>query len=813
MIKQPITYALGVLLCSTSLVAQDYPVQAVAAEKVQLRDMFWAPRLETVRGVTIPATFHKNEETGRVRNFEIAAGTAHGNVCTVFPFDDTDLYKTIEGVAYFLQRSPNAALVQMVEEWIRLIGEAQEPDGYLYTWRTIAERQQAAGNPDKPLKSNAFTDWLGSARWEKEDELSHELYNAGHLYEAAVAWFQATGQRTLLDIALKNAELLYQTFGPQKLQKAPGHEVVEMGLVQLYRATGDRRWLALSKFFIDVRGYGEEYAQNHLPVAQQRSAVGHAVRLAYLYSGVADIKALTGTTAYDDALWAVWEDIVQRQIYLTGGTGATGRNEGFGSPYELPNLSAYCETCSSIAFVQWTQRLFQLTGDARYVDVLERTMYNALNAGLSLSGDYFFYPNPLESRKNVARSQWFECACCPPNLIRFFGSLPGYMYAVDSSGIYVNLYGASKVKTGLLGTSSGADSVTITQTTAFPRDGEISLSMELSRSREFSLRLRIPGWAAEEAIPGNLYQFTAPLREKVAVKVNGQSFSTSLHKGYIEIRRRWKKGDQVWLSLPMPVRRVVADTRVAADRGRVALQRGPLVYCLEGKDQPDDRVQSVFLSDTAHVQVHYEGGLLGGVTALSMPGFLVHQDGETAIRLEPQTLKAIPYFTWANRGRDNMLVWLPNVLSATRPLAPPTLASRSVPTASEGVHGDLKNTSDGFQPAHAADGESTLVHWWPRFGTEEWLEYDLGKEETIQQAQVFWFDDEATGGGCRIPVWWKLEYLDGESWKPVAPDTSFIVRKDAWSDISFAPIQTRRLRLRMQWQPGVSGGVHEWQIH
>jgi len=800
------------LLLSSSVLAQQYPIQPIPFHRVQLEDKFWAPRIETVRKVTIPATFQKNEETGRVKNFEVAAGTIRGGICTRFPFDDSDLYKSIEGAANALRTERDPKFRASVNLLIGKIWRAQEPDGYLYTWRSIVNRQKMTGDSTPAAVKGAFLGWLDGPRWQNEDKLSHELYNAGHLYEAAVAWYEATGNRNLLDIALKNAELIARDFGPGKLAKAPGHQEIEIGLVKLFQTTGDRRWLDLAKFFIDARGYGEEYSQNHLKVKDQRVAVGHAVRLAYMFSGAADVAALTGTHEYDEAMKSVWEDIVGSQMYITGGVGATGSNEGFGGAYDLPNYSAYCETCSSIAFLWWSQRMFQLTGESRYLDIVELTLYNALNAGLSLSGDRFFYPNPLESRKNVERTDWFSCACCPPNLTRFFTALPGLLYAQKGNELYVNLFVASKTDIENTNSKGQKVKVNIRQETGFPWDGLVKIHVDPAKPNTFSLKIRIPGWVKGDVVPLDLYHFYEFSGNPLSIKVNGQVFPATFENGFAVINRKWKSGDVVELDLPMQTQRVQANAKVEADAGRFALKRGPLVYCLEGRDQTDDRVLNVLVPDTTTIRSTFDPALLGGVQALSFYGFLVKKKtAPDEADLQKLALKAIPYYAWANRGRDNMLVWLPHDLRTVPAIAQPTLAALSTATASEGANGDLKNIADQFPVKNSADQESSRVHWWPKFGSTEWLQYDFGKAEQVGTARVYWFDDEATGGGCRTPKSWRVLYLENGVWKPVYAPDGYKTAKDQWNEVQFEPVKTTALRLEMTWQEGVSGGVHEWE--
>lgn len=809
-----LTIPLFALVCfAAPLAAQDYPIQPIPFHQVRLEDHFWAPRVETVRKATVPATFQKNETTFRVKNFEVAAGKVEGSVCTRFPFDDSDVYKSIEGAANALRTHPDPKLEAETDALIEKIRAAQEPDGYLYTWRTIRERQKKAQNTEDPAVKGAFLDWLDGPRWENEDKLSHELYCAGHLYEAAVAYFEATGKRSLLDIALKNAELVARDFGPGKLAKAPGHQEIELGLVKLFRTTRDRRWLDLAKFFIDVRGYGEPYSQNHQKVKDQRVAVGHAVRLGYLFAGVADVAALTGTHEYDDAMKAVWEDIVGSQMYLTGGVGATGSNEGFGGSFDLPNYSAYNETCSSISFVMWTRRMFQLTGDSRYLDVLELTLYNALNAGLSLSGDHYFYPNPLESRKNVERTDWFSCACCPPNLTRFFGALPELFYAKKGNDLYVNLFAASKTTIENTNSKGQKVKIDIRQESNFPWDGFVRIKVDPAKPNTFALKIRIPGWAKGDAAPLDLYRFHQFTGNPVSIKLNGKVVAATFEQGFAVINRKWNKGDVVELDLPMQTQRVQANAKVEADINRFAFKRGPLVYCLEGRDQPDDRVLNFMVPDSAVISSRFDGALLGGVQTLLFNGFLVKKKGESnTADLQKLALKAIPYYAWANRGRDNMLVWLPYNLKSVREIAQSTLATTAAGSASEGCNGDLKNVADQFPVKNSADHESPLVHWWPHFGTTEWLQYDFGKAEQVGTARVYFFDDEATQGGCRVPKSWRILYLENGAWKPVYTPGSFKTAKDGWNEVQFEPVKTTALRLEMTFQDGVSGGVHEWEV-
>ncbi|MFZ0428576.1 MAG: glycoside hydrolase family 127 protein [Acidobacteriota bacterium] len=627
---------------SRIVLERDYPVQPVPFTDVHLDDVFWAPRIETNRSVTIPYAFQKCEETGRIENFVRAAQAMRNDPALTdrevrgFPFDDTDVYKVIEGASFGLSVKPDPAMDQYLDGVIAKIAAAQEPDGYLYTARTI--------NPEHPHE------WAGPERWVNVSKLSHELYNMGHLYEAAVAHYQATGKRTLLDVALKNADLLCTVFGAGKDEDYPGHQIVEMGLVKLYRVTGRQKYLDLAKFFLDTRGPGgDPYNQADKKVVDQSEAVGHAVRATYMYSGMADVAALTGNQAYIDALNRIWGDVVGRKLYVTGGIGALHKGEAFGEDYHLPNMSAYCETCAAVGNVYWNERLFLLEPDSKYIDTLEQTLYNGLISGVSLDGKSFFYPNPLESKGDYVRSPWFGCACCPGNITRFVASVPGYQYGVQDPSIYVNLYAS-----GTANLKVGAKAVRILQQTRYPWEGKIQLTVEPEAAGPFTLRLRIPGWARNEANPDGLYHFLDTVDESPQISVNGQALDAPMEKGYAVIDRTWEPGDTVDLNLPMPIRRVIADERVEADRGRVALQRGPVVYCLEGTDNTDGKVRNLYIEDGAQFQTAFQADLLGGVETLSGQAVFVPEKG----RNQNRDFVAIPYYAWANRGPSEMTVWV-----------------------------------------------------------------------------------------------------------------------------------------------------------
>ncbi len=782
---------------------RDYPVKPVPFTAVHFNDGFWAPRIEINRTVTIPFAFEKCEETGRVNNFLQAAAALRGEEIKNkklpgYPFDDTDIYKLIEGASYTLSLHPDSKLEAYIDSLIEKIAAAQEKDGYLYPARTI--------DPASPHR------WAGEQRWELEKVDSHELYNLGHLYEAAIAHYQATGKRTLLEIALKTAELLDQTFGPGKQSIWPGHQITEMGLAKLYRATGDPRYLNLAKFMLDVRGpdgsrgAGRTYNQSHRKVVEQTEAVGHAVRATYMYSGMADVAALTGDVSYVNAIDRIWEDVVGRKLYLTGGIGATGSGEAFGRPFELPNMTAYNETCAAIGNDYWNYRLFLLHADANYIDVMERTLYNGLISGVSLDGKSFFYPNPLESNGQHQRSPWFGVACCPGNLTRFIASVPGYVYAQQGDKLYLNLFVASEAEIQL----DNGRRVRLTQATRYPWDGAVRVTINPDKTGPFTVNVRIPGWARNEAVPSDLYRFAETVNDSVTLKVNGKSVPLKLDKGYVGLSRAWKKGDVIELLMAMPVRRIIANDQVGADRGRVALQRGPIVYCAEWPDNPEGHVRNLALPDSARLTAEFKPGLLTGVTVIKGRAFSLSLDAEGKLIRREQDFTAIPYFAWANRGRGEMLVWLPNSEASAKPRPFPTIATTSTVTVSNRPRRDPRMINDGEEPP-ASNDPASYFDWWPRKGSTEWVEYAFAKPATVSEVEVYWFDDTGRGE-VRVPQSWRIVYKDGNEWKPVENNRAYGVVRDQYNQVGFKPVTTSGLRLEVTMQPNWSAGLQEWKV-
>lgn len=780
---------------SSSLVPVPFP-------KVRLADRFWAPRIERNRRVSLPHALTQCDRTGRLANFENAARRLSGDAASGgfkgFFFNDSDVYKMLEGASQMLAQQRDPAIERVVDDLIARVASAQEKDGYLYTARTLCG-----------------ADYMPPGGKERWSDLGggHELYCVGHLYEAAAAHVQATGKRTLLAIATRNADLVCRTFGPEpgKRRTPDGHPEVEIGLVKLWKVTGQRRYLDLAAFFLERRGDPArrdrigEYAQDHQPLAAQRAAVGHAVRAVYLYSGAADVAALAGHPVYGPVVDRLWDDVVAGKVYVTGGIGSRGSGEAFGDAYELPNRTAYAETCAAIGLTLWCQRMFLRHGDAKYVDVLERALYNGLISGVSLDGRGFFYTNPLESRGGATRPAWHDCACCPPNVLRFLPTLGGYLYATRGASLFVNLYAA-----GVADVDLPSGRVRVTQSGDYPWDGRIGIRIDPATPSRFAVLVRIPGWARGAAMPSDLYRFldrdTAPVR----VSVNGKAVSAAPERGYVRIERRWKAGDTIALELPMPVRRVAAHPGVVADRGRVALQRGPIVYCAEAVDQNGRGVLSRFLPDDAPVAARPRPDLLGGIVALEAPARAVARANDGAVSAgETAPMTFVPYACWANRARGEMSVWIAREAGAAQLPPLPTYARTARWSASGGV--GLESVIDQQEPARSIDHANPFFHWWPRKGTAEWVQADLASPATLAGIAVYWFDDTGIGE-CRLPRSWRLRAKVDGVWRDVAATGPYGVAGDRFNRTDFAPVRAEAVRLEIQLPENFSAGIHEVRL-
>ena len=807
--KKLMTMALGVAMLlpagaqKKQASAHGYPINPVPFTAVKVTPgTFWGQRLEASRKVTIPLAFSKCEETGRYTNFTNAAQHLK-DPSKVFKvgglaFDDTDPYKTLEGAAYILQTYPDKKLEAYCDSVIDIIASAQEPDGYLYTSRTQ--------NPQHPHE------WAGDKRWSKDEDLSHELYNLGHMVEGAVAYYQATGKRKFLDIARRYADCAIREVGPNPGQMCvvPGHQIAEMAMARLYIATGEKKYIDFAKYLLDYRGkttIKHEYSQAHKPVIQQDEAVGHAVRAAYMYAGMADVAALTGDKDYIKAIDAIWNNIATKKLYITGGIGATSNGEAFGKNYELPNMSAYCETCAAIGNVYVNYRLFLLHGESKYYDVLERTLYNGLISGVSLEGNGFFYPNPLESMGQHQRQAWFGCACCPSNICRFIPSLPGYIYAVKDRNVYVNLFLSNKSNLTVAGKKVG-----LSQTTAYPWNGDITVNVDQNAAGQFAMKIRIPGWVRGQVVPSNLYQYTDGKRLGYTITVNGQTVAAKVTEdGYYTINRKWKKGDKVQIHFDMEARTVRANNKVEADRGKISIERGPLVYCAEHPDNTFD-IMGALMNQNPEFSLGKTEIAGTTVQTIVTDAQTLSFDKQGKLQTTDHKLTLIPYYAWYHRGSGKMRVWLPQDLNATNPSQPATLASESKIISSTEKMPALTAINDRLVPKDENDRSVPYTHWWPKNGSTEWLGYEFPEVTTVQSATVYWFDD-GPWGGCRVPQSWRILYQDAQgNWNPVSGADQYPTDKGTACIVNFIPVKTKALRLEVVLPADNSAGLFEWIV-
>ncbi len=783
----------------------DYPIRPVPLTDVEVDDQFWSPRIKTNRDVTVAYDFRKCEETGRIDNFAVAGGLKPGGFQGIF-FNDSDVFKVVEGAAYCLAQQPDEELDRYLDELIAKFTAAQEEDGYFYTARTIGDPQY--NYPGR------------ESRWSHLAS-GHELYNVGHLYEAAVAHYQATGKRSLLDIAIKNADLVCKVFGPGPDQRldVPGHQEIEIGLVKLYRVTGDPRYLRQAKFFIDARGkaadrktYGP-YCQDHKPIVEQDEAVGHAVRAGYLYAGVADVAALTGDTSYIRAIDRIWQNIIAKKMYLTGGVGSTRHGEAFGENYDLPNATAYNETCAAIAQALFNHRMFLLHGESKYIDVLERIIYNGFLSGISLSGDRFFYPNPLAcnghtrfNQGQLGRSPWFGCSCCPVNVVRFIPSIAGYIYASRADRVYVNLYVGGSASVAV-----GDTQVKLKQVTRYPWDGQVRIEINVSEPTDFAVHTRIPGWVAGRPLPSDLYRYRSESAGEPTIRINGKPLDYQGSRGYAVLRRTWTTGDTIELDFPMPIKTVVAHEKVVANRNRIAIERGPIVYCLEAVDNGGS-VSDLVLSDPASLAVQDRSDILGGIKVITGQAQRARRLDDGSIGVTETAMTAVPYYAWAHREMGEMEVWLAQDPSTARVKAVPTVTSQSRVSASHVWHGDSVDAiNDQIEPSSSGDHSIPRHTWWDHRGTREWLQLEFDQPRAVSQVDVYWFDDTGQGH-CRIPQSWSIRYRDGDDWKAVEATGPYTTSSDTFNRVKFKPVNTTGLRLDVQLQPEYSGGVLEWKV-
>jgi len=767
-----------VSLTASRLAAQIRALRHPDYRKVEVSGPIWGRRVRTNADRTLAACLEKCESTGRIRNFEIAAGRAQGKFTGYF-FNDSDVYKVLEGAAYILGRKKNPELEARIDAVIDKIAAAQCEDGYLDTYFELTPSEK---------------------RW-TNTRVRHELYCAGHLIEAGIAYHEATGKRKLLDVAIRLADCIDKTFGPGRKTAPPGHQEIELALFRLADHTGEQRYAKLGQFFLETRGrdhdggsYGQ-YAQDHAPIRAQKSAVGHAVRAMYMYCAMADLAARTDDQSLVDVLDVLWRDVTTSKMYVTGAIGAEASHEGFAKPFELPNDDAYCESCASVGLAMWADRMLSIHRDARYADVMERVLYNGLLSGISLTGDRFLYVNPLASRGKHHRQAWYACACCPTNFVRFLPKVPERIYAYDNTSIYVDLYAQSRTTIPVAGTN-----VTIEQQTRYPWDGTVKIKVTPETPTRFSLRLRRPGWC----------------KGRIAMSLSGLPFDApEAERGFMVIERKWEKGDTLQMDLPMPVRRVYSDKRVKADVGRVAIARGPLVYCVEAADNAG-YARNLALPAKSKFRTVTDDSLLPGAVFVEADALRRNAAGQ----ITETTLRAIPYQLWGYREPGEMVVWIPeDAQLCERPGEGQRFEYNGmVLTASHCYRGDtVQALVDGKLPNSSGDHSLPRMTWWPEKGgkdSRQWVGVEFASARKVTKTSVYWFDDRDRSGGCRVPADWKLLYLDGKSWRPVTllAGQKFSVARDELNEVTFEPVQARAFRLVAKLRPGYSGGVLEWTV-
>ncbi|TWT36168.1 Non-reducing end beta-L-arabinofuranosidase [Posidoniimonas corsicana] len=799
--------------------APGYPLKPVSFERVRLQDSFWLPRLETQRRVLTPYAFEKTEEA--LSDLRAAARLLAGEELQNPPpphrFRTSDLFKVMEGAAYLLALERDAELERQMDAIIEVVAGAQEPDGYLNATRTLY--------PDLAIGM------MGDGRYTYVDH-SHELYIVGHLYEAAVAYYRATGKRRLLDVADKNAKHVRRVFfegdpnynGGKPVMQAPGHQEIELALVRLAEATGDPTHLKTAQRLLDIRGVtyapdgqgvnSPSYAQQHRPVTQQQVPAGHAVRATYLYSGMADVGAMLGVDHYDQALQDIWRSIVDTRMHITGGLGAVHGIEGFGPEYELPNADAFNETCAAVGNVFFNWRMFLKQQDAKFLDVAELALYNNALAGMNLAGNRFFYVNPLAAdgfrpfnHGRPERSPWFGTACCPTNLARLIPQIPGMLFATDAEGLSLCLFAACRTKAKL-----GGVETQITEETNYPFDGTIRLQLDPKTPARFAVRLRLPTWTTDRLAPGELYRYAGGKPDRAPrLSVNGTQTAFTADRGFAVIEREWSAGDELVLELPMPVRASACRSEVEANHGRLAVSRGPLVYCLESADNQRHAFNYLVRADAVRREAELRDLTIDGlqVTAIATPAESLSGDGS----LDAATATLIPYFAWNNRGAGSMAVWLPDNAQTLRDGALQIDDNAQRFASAQATHtfdqDSVQAMIDGRLPKHSFD--TSLPRWtsWPRRGEPQTLTVQLKQPTPLRTVQVYWYDDH---GGVQVPERWVLEVPAGDDWAPfkLYNTDNYSVTPDQFNVVHPAePITVERLRLRVWPQPDAAAGVLE----
>ncbi|HET6250770.1 MAG TPA: beta-L-arabinofuranosidase domain-containing protein [Tepidisphaeraceae bacterium] len=789
--------------------AQNVPPHALSAVPIQqlkIDDGFWSPKLKLWREVMIGDCFTKfeNDRGGALNNFDrVRDGKSGGHAGP--PWYDGLVYEMIRGSADFLAETPDPALEKRLDGYIARIAAAQavDPDGYINTWTQL----------EAPAK-----------RWGLNggnDVEQHDVYNAGCLIEAGVHYYRATGKTTLLKVAARLANDMCRVIGPAPRKNViPGHAIAEEALVRMYElfreqpglkaemgfAVDEASYLKLSEFFIEARGHHEgrtnfkAYDQDNVPVFQQQTIEGHAVRATLMATGVAALARVNQEPQYYQTAQRLWDDMAGRKLYITGGVGATSNGEAFGPDYDLPN-NGYLETCAAVGGGFFSRDMNLAFGDARYVDEMETVLYNGALGHVSQAGNTYSYENPLSFDRGHARWSWHDCPCCPPMFLKMMGALPGYIYAQDASGVYVNLFIANHADVTIAN-----NKVKLAEKTRYPWDGAVEIAVDPEKEAAFDVCVRVPEWCQAKQSPDSLYMVEGlPESRAFSLKVNGQPVELAMSRGYARISRTWKKGDIVSLAMQMPIRRVRAP-KVSADAHRVALQRGPVVYAFEPVNAPVC-VDSLFLPPDASLAAEYRPNVLGGVTVINCA---LKVRGKKGTAAKPVSLAAIPYYAYLNRGPSDFRVWIPE---AEADAVPATLARLATPTASHFNPGDPpRGLNDGIVPQKSSDVSKKRMTWWDHKGMAEWVQYDFPQAMKVSRVRVYWFADRTVKGGCDLPQSWRLLYKQGDVWKPVEKPSDYGVAADQFNETAFTPVTTSALRLEVQLKPNWSGGIWEWEV-
>jgi len=802
---------LGLAMAAEAQGINSQPLKPVPIQQVQIDDAFWSPKFEVWREVTIPDCLDKFDRDGTLENFDMVRdgkGEHHQA-----PWFDGLLYEMIRAASDFLIAKPDPKLEARLDNYIDHIAAAaaKDPDGYLNTYTQLQEPAHRWG-------ANG-----GNDRWQ------HDLYNAGALVDAGVHYYRATGKTKLLAVAVKFANHMADVMGPPpKRNLIPGHALGEEALVKLYQLfqeqpqlksrlsvpVEEKRYLELAQFWIDARGHHEgrnnygAYDQDEIPVLQQQTIEGHAVRGMLLCNGLVAAGEAAQRPEYLATARRLWTNMVTRRMYLTGGVGAVANDEKFGDDYFLPN-TGYAETCAAVAAAFFHENMNLAFGDAAYADELERVLYNGLLSGVGERGNCYFYENLLEAGLQHKRWDWHPCPCCPPMFLKAMGELPGYIYAQNAEGVFVNLYIGNQANLVVNNTK-----IALQLTTAYPWEGDVKLTVNPESAAEFAVNLRLPAWCNQPEI-----------------RVNGEPLKKfkMLH-GYASIERKWKHGDTIELEMPMPVQRVYANPNVEADQGRVALQRGPLVYCLEGIDNGGD-LHNLVIPPDAKFTIEKRSDLLDGVTVIRGNALALHQaDWADSLYKFSSTVPgatnvefmAIPYFANANRQTTEMMVWIAESLQKASFLPPPSIASHAKATASHCFANDTVTAlNDQLTPKSSDDQQIPRFTWWDHRGTQEWVQYDFEKPQTVSSVEVYWWDERRTKANCRVPQSWRLLYKEAATWRPVSDDSdwkpvpaasAYGTEMDKFNHVTFTPVTAKALRIEVQLQPEWSGGILEWLV-